>query len=165
MTRGFLGHDASFMLDLVVCALFLLVPALGLSLWLARAKRRYQWHKSLQIGLAVLLLATVAAFEIDLQIVHGGWLNVANKDPESPRLFGSRLDLARDLLRVHLVFAVTTPPLWALTILLALRRFPDPPRPAPHSRWHARLGWLSAGDLLLTSITGIAFYYVAFVMK
>ena len=165
MSHGFLGHDASFMLDLVVCALFLLVPLLGLSLWLVLVKSRYRLHKTLQISLAVLLFTTIIAFEIDLQFVHGGWINIVNKNPDSPRLTGGQLDLARDMLRLHLVFAISTPPLWGATIYLALRHFPAPPRPAAHSLWHARLGWASAIDLLLTSVTGIAFYYVAFVMS
>lgn len=164
MADGFLGNGASFMLDVIVCVLFLVVPLLGLSIWLARTKQKYHIHKTLQIILAVTLLATVLAFEIDVQLIHGGWLNVANQGSTEPQLIGQRLELARVLLRVHLVFAVTTIPLWAITVLLALRRFPDPPRPGDHSRWHIRLGWISAVDLVMTSITGIVFYYVAFAM-
>ena len=49
------------------------------------------------------------------------------------------------------------------TIALALRRFPDPPVPGPHSRLHKSLGWASAVDLAMTSVTGLWFYYVTFV--
>jgi hypothetical protein len=111
------------------------------------------------------LLLTVGAFEYDLQIVNGGWLNVANKNPDAPRLVGERLDQARLALRIHLVFAISTPILWAVTTALALRRFPDPPCPGPHSELHKKLGWASVVDLLLTTITGLAFYYFAFVAK
>lgn len=162
MADGFLGNGASFMLDVIVCVLFLVVPLLGLSIWLARAGRKYRFHKTIQIVLAVTLLATLLAFEIDLHFIHGGWLNVVNQDATAPPLAGSRLEFVRTILRVHLVFAVSTPPLWAATILLALRHFPDPPRPGAHSRWHVRLGWISAADLVMTSVTGIAFYYFAF---
>lgn len=163
MSDGFLGYDASFMLDAVVCALVLVVPALIYGLYLVKVKRAYRAHRNWQIALGLVLLATVTAFEIDLQIVHGGWLNIANKNPDSPRLVGEQMDLARLILRVHLIFAVTTPLLWITTTVLALRRYSNPPLPGPHSPLHSKLGWLSVLDLVLTSITGVGFYYVAFV--
>ena len=165
MSHGFLGYDASFMLDAVVCTLFLAVPVLGLSVFIVKVRRAYRLHRNLQIALGLALLVAVAAFEIDLQFVHGGWLNVVNKDPEAPRLTGERLGQTQTILRIHLLFAVTTPPLWATTIVLALRRFPNPPQPGPHSRLHKTLGWLSVADLVLTSATGLAFYYAAFVAR
>lgn len=165
MSHGFLGYDTSFMLDVVVCALVIVVPVLGYSLRLVKSRRDYENHKRLQILLGLVLLFTVGAFEYDLQIVHGGWLNIANKNPDSPRLVGERLAQAQMMLRVHLVFAVSTPILWAVTTMLALRRYPDPATPGPHSPLHKKLGWLSVIDLVLTSATGLAFYYLAFVAK
>ena len=64
---------------------------------------------------------------------------------------------------MHLVFAVSTCVLWSVTLLLALKRFPNPPLPAGHSRAHKTLGWLSTVDMTLTSVTGLAFYYFAFI--
>jgi hypothetical protein len=66
-------------------------------------------------------------------------------------------------LRVHLVFAVTTVILWPTTIMLALRRFSNPPMPGPHSRLHVPLARTAAADMVLTAITGWIFYWVAFV--
>lgn len=163
MSDGFLGYDTSFMLDVVVCALAVLVPLLACSLYVVKAHRAFTLHRNLQIALGLVLLVAVTAFEIDLQLVHGGWLNIANKDSESPRLVGDRLTRAQRVLRVHLAFAISTPVLWSLTTALALRRYPNPPGPGPHSRLHKALGWLSVADLVLTSATGLAFYYVAFV--
>jgi hypothetical protein len=165
MSGGFLGYDTSFMLDVVVCALVLVVPVLAYSLFVVKTRRAFTLHRNLQIALGIVLLATVTAFEVDLQVVHGGWLNVANKNAEKPRLTGERLAEARQVLRVHLVFAVSTPLLWAVTTALALRRYPNPPRPGAHSRLHAALGWASVADLVMTSATGLAFYYVAFVAR
>jgi putative membrane protein len=162
MTNGFLGYDSSFMLDVVVCALVLIVPVLLWSLYLVRYRRRYTTHRNLQITLGVVLLIAVAAFEVDLQLVHGGWENVVNKPGRSPRLTGADLDAARSILKVHLVFAVSTPFLWVTTIVLAWRRFSNPPRPGPHSRVHKTLGWLSTVDIALTAVTGLGFYYYAF---
>jgi len=163
MKDGFLGHDASFMLDTVVCALALVVPLLMWSLYLVKFRRKYLWHRNLQVTLGVLLLLAVGAFEIDTQLVHGGWENILNKPGQTPRAVGDELESIRRLLWVHLVFAVSTPFLWAATILLAWRRFPSPPKPGPHSRVHRFLGWVSTIDITLTSLTGLTFYYVAFI--
>jgi putative membrane protein len=160
--HGFLGFDASFMLDVVVVALVLLVPVQIWSIRLARAGR-YPLHKTVQLSLAAVLLVAVAAFEVDLQLLHGGWENVVNKDPDSPRLTGDDLWLVRRVLWVHLVFAVSTPVLWAATIVLALKRMPVPPAPCPHSPLHRKLGWVSVIDLVLTAITGMLFYFLAFI--
>ncbi|MEX0716204.1 MAG: DUF420 domain-containing protein [Planctomycetaceae bacterium] len=164
MSRGFLGNDASLMLDVVVCALVLVVPVLAFSVWRVKFARSYRPHRNLQLGLGAVLLVAVGAFEIDLQLYHGGWQNVVNRPGETPRLVGAELAFARTVLRVHLVFAITTPLLWAATIVLALRRFSSPPAPGAHSRTHKLLGWLSTIDLGLTSVTGLAFYYFAFVV-
>ncbi|MBW3540361.1 MAG: DUF420 domain-containing protein [Planctomycetes bacterium] len=162
MSRGFLGNNASLMLDVVVCALVLVVPVLIYSIYVVKVRRNYTRHRNIQLGLGALLLATVAAFEIDMQLVHGGWQNIVNRPGEPPRLDADEMAAARGLLSVHLVFAVSTPVLWALTLLLAWRRFSSPPVPGLHSRWHKRLGWLSTIDIGITSITGLAFYYRTF---
>lgn len=162
MANGFLGYDSSFMLDVVVCALVLVVPVLLVSLGLVKFRRAYALHRTLQIVLGVVLVVAVAAFEIDVQVVHGGWEKIVNKEPHAPRLTGEQLETARRVLWVHLVFAVSTPFLWATTIGLALKRFDSPPRPGAHSTLHKRLGWLSTIDIALTAATGLAFYYVAF---
>lgn len=161
--HGFLGYDASFMLDVVVCALVLVVPALLFSVYQVKFRGRYELHKTLQLTLAAVLLLAVAAFEVDLQLVHGGWVNVVNKDLANPRLSPEELDSVRTVLRIHLVFAISTPVLWAVTIGLALKRFPSPPTPGEHSRLHKVLAWASTADITLTSVTGLWFYYVAFV--
>lgn len=162
MTNGFLGYDSSLMLDVVVCALVLVVPALLFSLYTVKFKKNYLLHRNLQMTLGIVLLLAVAAFEVDLQFVHGGWENVVNKPGKDPRLTGEAMDAARNVLWVHLIFAISTPLLWATTLTLAWRRFSNPPIPGEHSRLHKLLGWLSTVDITLTSITGLAFYYVAF---
>ena len=54
-----------------------------------------------------------------------------------------QLQSVRYVLWIHLVFAVTSPILWAVTIVLALRRMPKPPAPSDHSPLHHKLGWAS----------------------
>jgi hypothetical protein len=46
-----------------------------------------------------------------------------------------------------------------------LKRFPSPAAPSVHSGLHKKLGWLSTMDLLLTSVTGLMFYYMAFIAE
>ncbi len=162
MANGFLGYNASFMLDVVVCALILVVPVLLASLYLVKVRRNYLWHRNLQIFLGIALLAAVSAFEVDMQIVHKGWENIVNKPGETP-LSAEMMTMVRTVLRIHLIFAISTPILWAVTLTLALKRFPSPPTPSSHSRVHKTLGWLSTIDLVLTSFTGLMFYYVAFI--
>lgn len=159
---GFLGYPTTFMLDFVVCALVLVVPLLLLSLWLVKFRRKYLAHKRLQIVLGVVLLAAVTAFEVDVQLVHGGWEKIVAKQNLDEAALAAKIASVRPWLLVHLVFAVTTPFLWVATIVLALRRFGSNPMPGAHSKLHSLLGWASTIDITLTSVTGLLFYYVAF---
>ena len=93
----------------------------------------------------------------------GKAVQYVNKNPEAPRLMGEALSQIRTMLWVHLVFAVSTPLLWITTLTLAWRRFAKPPQPGAHSRTHKTLGWLATVDLVMTSVTGLGFYYLAFV--
>ncbi len=162
-TDGFLGYRTSFMLDFVVCALVIIVPVLIASICLVKFGRRYEKHRMLQTGLCVVLLIAVGAFEVDLQVVHGGWENVVAKSYADDALLAERISRAQPWLWLHLVFAVSTPLVWIVTLAMAIRRFPSPPTPSSHSRLHRQLGWLSTVDVTLTAITGLIFYYVTFV--
>lgn len=162
LSNGFLGYPTTFMLDFVVCALALVVPLLLWSLWLVKFRRQYALHKRLQIGLGIILLLAVTAFEVDVQKVHGGWEKIVAKQQLNPEALTQKINAVRPWLMIHLVFAVSTPLLWITTTVLALRRFDNPPSPGRHSRLHKTLGWASAVDITLTSVTGLLFYYVAF---
>lgn len=163
MKDGFLGYRTSFMLDFVVSALVLIVPVLVYSLYAVKIQRRFALHRNLQVLLGIILLIAVGAFEIDLQWVQGGWGKVVDK--REIRLTSEQLAFVHRILLVHLVFAISTPFLWLTTIVLAFRNLPSPPTPGPHSQLHKKLGWISTIDIVLTSVTGLVFYYFAFVAK
>lgn len=162
MQDGFLGYQTSFMLDFVVTALVIIVPLLLYSLWMVKFKRKYEQHRRLQVVLGVVLLVAVTAFEVDLQIVHGGWENIVAKSQPDEAALAARIQEARPWLWVHLVFAVTTPIIWIVTLVLAWKRFSRPTEPGSHSNLHKKLGWLSTLDITATAITGLVFYYIAF---
>ena len=161
MKHGFLGYQSTFMLDFVVTALVLIVPALLTSLYLVKVRRNYLAHRNLQLVLGGVLLIAVTAFEVDVQWVHGGWEKIVAE--RTPTLSAEAFAAVKQALGIHLGFAISTPLLWAVTITLALRRMPNPPAPCEHSRLHKTLGWLSVMDLVLTSATGLFFYYRAFI--
>ena len=94
--------------------------------------------------------------------MHGGWEKIVAKQNLEPAALAAKIASVRPWLLVHLVFAITTPFLWVATTVLALKRFGSNPVPGAHSKVHSTLGWASTVDITLTSVTGLLFYYVAF---
>ncbi len=153
---GFLGTRASFMLDFVFVAMLAVLPVMGWSIWQVRYRRAYGLHKWTQVGLAVVLLAAVAAFEVDMRM-HG-WQARAVATPGaavSPVVWTA--------LYVHLLFAISTAVLWPVVIVRAWRNFGSPPAPGTHSRSHRLWARMAAVDMTLTAVTGWVFYGLAFV--
>jgi uncharacterized membrane protein YozB (DUF420 family) len=66
-------------------------------------------------------------------------------------------------LGIHLVFAISTPVLWAWVVWEAVTRFPAPLTPGSHGPRHRWMARMAAADLVLTAITGTIFYWLAFV--
>ncbi|HEX3656955.1 MAG TPA: DUF420 domain-containing protein [Pirellulales bacterium] len=176
---GFLGSRASIMIDVVFLAMFVIVPLLAWSIFEVKIRRRYTLHKRVQLTLAGILLIAVFLFELDMRFVSG-WRDRAGPSPyfgpmrEPPAaldgFFRQTLGwdyvpgLVFDVLAVHLVFAISSAIIWGWVILRAVRRFADPPQPGAHSASHKFWGWLAAIDMLLTSLTGWLFYWLAFVV-
>lgn len=157
---GFLGTRASLMLDVVFVAMFAVVPVLGVSIWLVKYRRAFQLHKQIQLALGIILLVTVVLFEVDMRV--NGWRDRAVESTfydATHTWHPVNLSLA-----VHLVFAVTTAVLWVAVIVRALRQFPSPPVPGPHSSSHLFWARLAAIDMVMTSVTGWVFYILAFVL-
>lgn len=152
------------MLDLVVTALVLIVPWLAFSIYQVKKRKNFRVHKAQQLVMTGVLLVTVVLFEIDMQL-HGGWQPIVNKPGRTIRLAGEQLEFVKNLLQIHLIFAISTPIVWMVTITNALLFFRRVPEPGPHTPLHRFLGWFSVVDLVCTSVTGLLFYYYAFVAR
>jgi uncharacterized membrane protein YozB (DUF420 family) len=148
------------MLDVIVVTMFFVLVALGASLYLVKYRRRYARHKAIQIALASCLIVVLVLFEIDIHFVDN-WMNRADASPYFDAATGT--GLVAQALAIHLFFATSTFTLWLLVILRALRNFGCPPFPNEHSRFHRRWGTIAAVDMVLTTLTGWAFYWLAFV--
>jgi putative membrane protein len=157
---GFLPGRASLMLDLVVVSMFFVLLALCLSVYVVKYRRMYHRHKVIQITLASTLLVVLVLFEIDVHFIDN-WMVRADASPYFDA--ATRSGLVVYSLAVHLFFATTTFVLWLVIVLRALAHFPNPPRPNEHSRFHKRWGTVAALDMVLTTLTGWTFYWMAFV--
>jgi uncharacterized membrane protein YozB (DUF420 family) len=155
---GFLGTRGSLMLDIVFVTMLLVVPVTAVSVWLVRSRRQFLLHKTIQVAQGVLLLVAVAALEIEVRII--GWVERARPSPYW--VDGRFNDLIDYSLALHLLFAIPTPVLWAVVIIQALRKFPRPAAPCPYSQTHMWWARIAAVGMLLTAVTGWAFYWLAF---
>lgn len=154
---GFLagiGSRASLGMDVVLVGLLALLPVLAWSIQEAR-RGRFVTHKRLQLFIVSALAVAIVIFEIDVRLVSD-WRLRARPSPYWP---GGVLWA----LGIHLIFAVSTFVLWTWVVWEALARFSNPPLPGTHGPRHRRMARLAALDLLLTAVTGVIFYWMAFV--
>lgn len=158
MIGGFLptARPSTIMFDVVVLAMFAVLPILSWSIYLVRYRRSYELHKRVQVTLGLVLLVVVVLFEMDIRMDSGWW----QRAQSSPYYAGGVL---RPWLGIHLCFSISTTVLWAVTIVEALRKFSDPAAPGPYSRRHKLLARLAAIGMYCTALTGWAFYWMAFV--
>jgi len=157
---GFLPWRGPFMIDVIAVAMGVVLITLAWSLFSVKYRKRYHRHKVIQLNLAGGLLLVLICFEIDIQYFEN-WRERAALSPYFDAATGGGLVIYS--LWVHLLFATTTLALWVLIILRALSQFPNPPCPNRHSRYHSRWGMVAAVDMVLTAVSGWAFYFLAFV--
>ena len=158
---GFLGSRGSFMMDVVVVAMALVLSVMTFSILQVRRRRKFEFHKQLQLGLGITLLLAIFAFEVDVQF-FSTWEERAAASPffNEAHQWSSPAGIG---LLVHLCFAVPTVVLWTIVIVQALRHFPSPAASGSHSRSHRFWAWIGAIQMLGTTVTGWAFYWLAFV--
>lgn len=156
---GFIpGSRASIMLDVVAVAMVVVLAALAYSLSLVK-RREFARHQQIQVTLGIVLLVAVTAFEVDMHYISG-WRPRAEASayygtPDAP---GSVFTA----LYIHLCCAVPTAVLWVVVIARALKNFPRPAAPSPHSRWHRPWAKLATLGMIATAVTGWIFYALAF---
>src|SRR5262245_18559936 len=97
---GFFGTRATFMLDVLVLAMGVVVIVLAWSIYQVKYRQRYQLHKWVQVTLGLVLLVAVIIFEVDVRL-HG-W-----EERAAGRLGGHASQLVWTSLIIHLVFAVS----------------------------------------------------------
>lgn len=144
----------SFMLDLVAVAMFAILPAVAIGVNLVKNRRIFESHKKMMLGISMILGVSVILFELEMRMI--GWQQLAASSPYFNTILFT-------VLGVHLACSISTTLLLIATVWFALRKFPSPPRPNGHSSLHKKLGGLSATGLVLTSVTGWTFYYMAFI--
>lgn len=154
---GFLGTRASIGMDVVLVGLLATLPLLAWSISLVARRRDFKAHRKLQLLIAGALVAAIVVFEIDVRLISD-WKLRAKPSPYWPSGVLSALG-------IHLVFAVSTLVLWTWVVWEAVKRFPSPPAPNAHSPRHRLMARMAAADLVLTAITGTAFYWLAFVAR
>lgn len=154
---GFLGTRASIGMDVVLVGLLATLPLLAWSIHLVARRRDFAAHRKLQLLIVGALVVAIVVFEIDIRLISD-WKLRAKPSPYWPSGVLSALG-------IHLVFAISTLVLWAWVVWEALGRFPTPPAPNAHSPRHRLMARLAAADLVLTAITGTAFYWIAFVAR
>lgn len=153
MPGGFLpGSRASFILDLIVVAMAIILPVMIYSLFIVRRHKRYTKHRNLQIALGTVLGLAILAFEIDMRL--RGWRHLAEASPYYD-------SLVFPALYIHLFFAVPTLGLWSYTIFQAVRHQIST-RVSPSRFKHKTFGRLSAYTMIATTLTGWIFYWLAF---
>ncbi len=156
---GFLGTRASFMLDVVFIAMFIVVPVMGWSIYLIKYKRNFWLHKRIQVGLGLTLLVAVTVFEVDIRL-HG-WRDRAAASPfYSENLLSGLVNWS---LWIHLLFAVSTFFLWIFVLTQAIRKFPKPPTPREYGGTHMLWARIAAIGMSCTAVSGCTFYWLAFV--
>jgi uncharacterized membrane protein YozB (DUF420 family) len=156
--QGFIPFArGSFMLDFVVLALLLVVPAVGFAIYQVRVRRNYKLHKWMQLIIGATLFIAVVLFEVEMRLV--GWKHLAEVSPYYQTW-------VYPVLTLHITCAVLAVLSWSVTIIGAFRSFPSSDlAPTQYSLRHKRLGRFAGISLLCTALSGWLFYYLAFVAR
>ena len=150
--QGFLGFGAPFALDFIIVALACVLPVLLASILAIRSGHQ-KAHRSLQIALTTALTLVLILFEWQIRSL-GGWREIV----AYRKFTNEETAVVGGTLAVHLVFSVTTPLLWIAALVTSSAAWEG-----LRKRRHHWLGRLAAADLLMTTLTGWLWYWVAFV--
>lgn len=156
LSRGFLGFRGDLLSDLLIVALFLIVPALLVAVWAARTHRR-DLHRTTMWTVLAVLAGYVVLYEASLLAQGGmGFLRSKIRMPAPTYFF---------VVAVHVVLAVSG----MATAVLAVRKGRRVFRAAADSAGvgprteHRRVGYAAFALLVVSALTGVAVYYLTFV--
>ena len=144
------------MLDFVALAMLFVLISLSVSIYAVRFKKNPKLHRTIQIATAVILTIALIGFEVDVRFITK-WRELAQP---SPFYENGVVDWC---LTIHLLFAIPTPIIWGIVIFMAVRRFKTGFGQGSFNRFHRISGRIAAIFMVMTSLTGWVFYYVAFV--
>ena len=148
---------APIVINLFIVLLIVIVLLLNVSIYLVKQKQ-YSTHKSLQILITVLLLIGVVFFELEMRT--RGWVYAAKLSPFYNTFVWPAL-------LIHILIAIITLFFWFFAIFHALKNFPNPlllnsvnQSIILKHKLNAKYAIIS---LYATVISGLIFYYLAFI--
>ena len=156
LPNGFLGTRGDILMDLVIVAFVVILPALIFS-WKKARSRDYQTHKTTQLTLAIVLAVAVALFEVNLRL-SGGIFELTKESAYA----GS--SLLNSTIYIHTIAAILTALIWVVLVVASLYKFDKPPRPNQFSSTHRFWGRLGMIGMIFTGVSAIPLYYLGFAL-
>ena len=130
---GFLGTRADILIDVVTLSFIIILPILIVSWRLARTRKDYSSHRTIQLYLGIALGVVVAIFEYDLSTSGGIFELVKGSAYEGTAILNWTI-------YIHTLFAIAATVIWAGLIIMSLIKFGKPPQPNAFSKNASLLG-------------------------
>ena len=153
---GFLGTRADVLIDIVTLSFIIILPILIISWRLARTKKDYVNHRTIQITLGVTLGIVVAIFEYDLSTSGGIFELTKGGIYEGTAILNWTI-------YIHTAFSVLTSFIWVGLIIASLIKFKNPPEPNQFSKMHRFWGKAGMITMIGAGVTAPPLYYFGFV--
>ena len=153
---GFLGTRADVLIDIVTLSFIIILPMLIISWRLARTKKDYANHRTIQITLGVTLGIVVAIFEYDLSTSGGIFELTKGGIYEGTAILNWTI-------YIHTAFSVLTSFIWVGLIIASLIKFKNPPEPNQFSKMHRFWGKAGMITMIGAGVTAPPLYYFGFV--
>lgn len=144
--EGFLGTRAPFFMDFVTLIVSLLPFIVAAAISLAR-NRHYKIHSYTQIVIFAFSVILLLYFEYGVRAVGG--FNTFMKAS------GVSHDYAFIVLILHIIISIITVVIWAMAIFKANMFL--------RLKMHRKIGLITFGGIVLTSLSGIWVYFLLFV--
>jgi len=151
---GFFGTNADLLMDLVIVAFIIIIPALIIS-WRMARKNDHVAHSKLQLTLGIILGVAVAIFEVDLSMAGG----MAELTKDSA-YFGT--PTLNNWMYGHTIVAILTTLFWLVLIVMSMKKFKFPPKSNAFKKIHKPVGIISMLLMFATGLSSFPLYYYGF---